>query len=69
MEPNYQVVASELQDSITFTEINFDEFDNKDSLNVRGLPTIICYKSGKEAFRIGGYRTKEQLRSEINKLI
>jgi thiol-disulfide isomerase/thioredoxin len=69
MVPNYKAVAAQLHDSITFTEVNFDMFDNKDALNVRGLPTIICYKDGKEAFRVGGYRTKEQLKDEISKLL
>ncbi|MFI5333477.1 MAG: thioredoxin family protein [Candidatus Babeliales bacterium] len=69
MVPSYKAVAAGLQDKITFTEINFDVFDNKDALNVRGLPTIICYKNGSEAFRIGGYRTKDQLNQEISKLL
>lgn len=69
MVPNYKAVAAELGDKITFAEINFDMFDNKDALNVRGLPTIICYKNGSEASRIGGYRTKEQLNEEISKLL
>lgn len=69
MVPNYKAVAAELHHKITFAEINFDMFDNKDALGVRGLPTIICYKNGSEAFRIGGYRTKEQLNEEISKLL
>lgn len=69
MVPNYKAVAAELHHKIMFAEINFDMFDNKDTLGVRGLPTIICYKNGSEAFRIGGYRTKEQLNEEMSKLL
>lgn len=69
MVPNYKAVAADLYGKITFAEINFDTFDNKDALNIRGLPTIICYKGGKEDSRIGGFRTKDQLKEEISKLL
>ncbi len=69
MKPHYGKLAAELGNQITFAEINFDEFPDKEMLNVKGIPLVICYKNGKEAFRVAGYRDKNALRQELTKLI
>lgn len=68
MKPHYEKLAGELGSKIGFAEINFDTFADKDMLSVKGIPLIICYKNGKEAFRITGYKDKGVLRHELSKL-
>jgi len=62
-------VIEELADSmkqVKFTKINID--DNKELAkkhNISGIPCLIVFKDGKEAGRIMGAQTKENIEAKI----
>lgn len=65
LAPILDEVANEL-DSIKFAKVNVDEEESVASkAGVRGLPTLVLYKDGKEVDRIVGLMQKDQLSQRI----
>lgn len=68
VRPHYHKLAEELQDKITFVEIDIDSFTDSQKLNIKGIPAFIGYKHGKEKLRFSGARSYEELKDEIKEL-
>jgi len=69
LKPIYHEVAEENPDKAVFIAVDADnEFVSK--YNVKGLPTLVFYKNGKEANRLQGIgqKAKEKILSEIAKV-
>ncbi|HLP80257.1 MAG TPA: thioredoxin [Acidobacteriota bacterium] len=57
---------SKQYDDITFAKVNVDEYgDIAGKYDVRGIPTLIFFKDGKEVNRITGFAPKDRLSEEI----
>jgi thioredoxin 1 len=66
--PIYEELSHDMT-NIKFTKVDVDE--NQDlSVNaaVRGIPTMVLYKDGKEVSRIVGFLPKDQLKSKIQEV-
>ena len=66
--PIYEELSNEMT-NINFTKVNVDE--NQDlaaKAQVRGIPTMVLYKDGKEVSRIVGFLPKDQLKSKIEEV-
>ena len=61
--------AGNFHDTITFAEIDYDQFDGKETLNIQVVPTFIGYKNGKQVLRFTGIRSQEQLQSDLHRLL
>ncbi len=68
MKPVFDKVSKNLNDKATFQTINVDDQPSlADRYNVRGLPTVIAVKDGKEVDRSMGYMNQLRLKSFIQK--
>ncbi|MBX9766100.1 MAG: thioredoxin [Bdellovibrionales bacterium] len=68
--PKLEEIATEMGSKVTIAKINVD--DNPDvpaKYGVRGIPTLILFKGGKEVDQIVGNHPKENIVSLINKHI
>lgn len=55
------------RDDITVGKINVDEsLEIASEYGVMSIPTLIVFKNGKEANRIIGYRSKDEILSALN---
>ncbi len=69
LEPILQQLNEEMGDSYQFAKLSVDrEPDLVDSFNVRGFPTILFIKDGKEVGRHVGFMNKEKFKAEIKKI-
>jgi thioredoxin 1 len=67
MSPILDKVAGK-NDTHNFFKLNTD--DNRDTpskFNIRGIPTLIIFKDGKEVNRLVGVQTAEALESQLEK--
>ena len=63
MKEELDILHDELQGIARMIAIDIDNAkDIALKENVQGVPTIICYKKGKEKDRIGGYKQAETVR-------
>jgi thioredoxin 1 len=65
--PILEEISKELKD-IKFGKLNVD--DNEDiasNAEIRGIPTLVLYKDGKEVDRIVGFLPKDTLKHRIEK--
>ena len=70
VKPHYKKVAAELDGKITFAEADMETADDVgQELKIKGMPTFIGYKNGKEILRFSGYKNKDALQKEIEKLL
>jgi len=68
--PIVEELAREYQDRIRFVKINTDDNRvNATRLGIRGIPTLILFKEGKEADRILGYMPKAELKRRLDAAI
>lgn len=68
-KPIFEKLAGEMGDKVMFAEVDVDQFPDGQLLNVQALPTFIGYKNGKEVSRFAGFRERQQLKQEIEKLL
>lgn len=62
MIPILDDVKKELGDKVSIIKINVDKNQNLASVhNVRGVPTLMIYKNGKQLWRQSGAQSKDQL--------
>ncbi len=67
--PIVEELAGEYQDRTKVVKINTDENSaNASKLGVRGIPTLIVFKDGKEVQRIVGYTAKSELKKHLDSL-
>jgi thioredoxin 1 len=66
LEPIFAELARELEGKIKFGRLNTD--GNRElaiRYGIRGIPTLILFKDGREEKRIVGLRSKEELKREL----
>ncbi|MEP7239471.1 MAG: thioredoxin [Devosia sp.] len=62
MGPEYEKAATALEPRARFLKLNSDsEQQLAGALNIRGIPTMILFKDGKEADRISGAMQASQI--------
>lgn len=70
LAPVFQAVERELGSSYTFVKLNGRQNSQAASdLNVRGFPTLIFFKNGKEMGRQSGYVNHDQLTNLIKRYL
>ncbi len=66
--PVYEALSEEMKD-MKFTKVNVDENDELAAkYGVRGIPTMVFLKDGKEVDRIVGALPKDALKEKIEKI-
>ena len=66
MSPAVEAVAQKLRGVAKVYKINVDENPNvSPRFNLRGIPTLILFKDGREANRLVGLSTQEEIQSLI----
>jgi thioredoxin 1 len=69
MSPAVDAAAQNLAGHAKVFKINID--DNPDvgpRFNIKGIPTLIVFKDGREAYRLVGLSTKEQIEALVTTL-
>jgi thioredoxin 2 len=70
MGPEYEKVAHALEPRARFLKLNSDnEQQLAGALNIRGIPTMILFKDGKEADRVSGAMQASQISSWLRQRI
>ena len=68
--PVVEELATEYDGKVKFVKVNTDENGALASrLGIRGIPTLLFYKGGKEADRIVGYTPKAELKKRLDTLL
>jgi thioredoxin len=66
MSPAVEAVAEKLANDATVVKVNVDDNPSVSSkYNIRGIPTLILFKDGKEANRLIGLSSQEQIAALI----
>jgi thioredoxin 1 len=66
MSPAVEAVAEKLAGDATVVKVNVDDNPSVSSkYNIRGIPTLILFKGGKEANRLVGLSSQEQIAALI----
>jgi len=69
MAPVLNDVAEELSGNASVGKVNVEEYQAlAQKYQIRGIPTMILFKNGKEVNRFVGVKNKEFLMQEINKV-
>ena len=70
LAPVIEKMSSEFDGSLRVYKLNTDENPNTpQSHEITGLPTCIVFKNGQEVSRIVGYRSEDDMKAEISKVI
>lgn len=69
LKPIYKKIAEELHEKIEFAAIDIDLFENSRILSIQSVPTLLYYKNGQEAARNSGFKTAEELKTELQNLL
>ncbi|HXF43117.1 MAG TPA: thioredoxin [Pyrinomonadaceae bacterium] len=70
LTPRLESVAEELNGQVNFYKLNVDDNPaTADKYGVRGIPTLILFKEGKEEERIVGLVSKEALSDFLRKYL
>lgn len=68
--PVVEELAQEYHSKVTFAKVNTDENpDLASRFNIRGIPTLIFFKDGKQVDHVVGAVPKAQLKSKIDSLL
>ncbi len=68
--PVVEELAQEYHNKVTFAKVNTDENpDLASRFNIRGIPTLIFFKDGKQVDHVVGAVPKAQLKSKIDSLL
>jgi thioredoxin 1 len=66
MAPALEAAAEKLAGAAKVYKLNVDENPSISSrLNVKGIPTLILFKDGREANRLVGFSSKEQIEALV----
>lgn len=69
MAPVFEAAACKHEPKIRFGKLNTDDYpDAAAPFGIRGIPTIIVFKNGREANRISGAMNQSQFDAWISKL-
>ena len=67
LSPILEEVAEEDKE-VTIVKVDIDEFEQEAVMaGIRSVPTLVYYKDGKEAKRVSGVHSKEEILEIINK--
>ena len=67
LSPILEEVA-EADKEVTIVKVDIDEFEQEAVMaGIRSVPTLVYYKDGKEAKRVSGVHSKEEILEIINK--
>ena len=70
LQPIVEEIAEEYAGGLKFCWVDVDRYKSLQKRNrLRGIPTLIIFKDGEVQEKIGGLRSKEELRSSIVKYI
>lgn len=70
LAPVLKQVKDALEDNVSVLKIDIDKNQSlATKLNVRGVPTLILYKNGKQIWRQSGVVSKEAILKEINTIL
>ena len=70
MAPVFDELSKGYEGKLKFTKLSTEDYPNSATQNtVQGIPCLIVFKDGKEVARIVGFKPKEQLQQEIDKLL
>ncbi len=68
--PIIEELAKEYDGKVVFAKLNTDEnMQTTMRFGIRGIPTLLIFKNGKELGRIVGARPKPQLKEEIERVL
>ncbi len=68
--PVVDELATEFDGQVKFVKVNTDEHSaNASKLGIRGIPTLLLYKGGKEADRVVGFTPKAELKKRLDSLV
>jgi thioredoxin 1 len=68
--PAVEELATEFVGKVRFAKMNTDDNMNTPmSYGIRGIPTMIIFKDGKEAGRIVGYMPKPELKKRLEAVL
>lgn len=68
--PIIEELAKEYDGKVVFAKLNTDEnMQTTMRFGIRGIPTLLIFKNGKEVGRIVGARPKPQLKEEIERVL
>lgn len=69
MKPSFDAVAKEYSGKAKFDSVNLgNEGDVGKAYGIKSVPTIIIFKEGKEAVRLIGYKSKNELEEKIKEI-
>ena len=70
LAPKLEEIATEMQGRVTVVKINIDENPNSPAkYGVKGIPTMVLFKNGKEVEQMVGNQPKESIVSLLEKHI
>jgi thioredoxin 2 len=70
MAPEYEKAAEALEPRVRFLKLNSDnEQDYAGRLAIRGIPTMILFRDGKESDRVSGAMSATQIRAWLDERI
>lgn len=70
LAPVLKQVKDSVADTASVLKIDIDKNQNlATKLNVRGVPTLILYKNGKQVWRQSGVVSKELILNQINTIL
>lgn len=65
--PTYEKASTDFQGKVVFAKVNTENFPSvSEQLQIRGIPTLIVFKNGKEFKRISGALPPDQFSRWIN---
>ncbi len=68
--PVFEELSSDFVDKVNFYKMNVDENSSTPAkFEIRGIPTMIIFKGGKEVDRIVGAVSKDNISESLNKAI
>jgi thioredoxin 1 len=67
MAPVFEETSADYKGKLKFAKLSTEDFpDMAEKHEIRGIPCLIIFKEGKEAARLVGYKTKDQLKAELD---
>ncbi|MDR1036992.1 MAG: thioredoxin [Deltaproteobacteria bacterium] len=70
LAPVLEELAGEMKDRVAFAKINVDENgDTATKFRIRSIPCLVVFKGKDEVGRILGHKDKDDLKSELEKLL
>lgn len=70
MNPVIEKLATEYENKVVITKMNVDDNpETPTNFMIRGIPTIVMFKGGKEVRRVVGAQTESKLREQIEEAL